>query len=255
MSKDGLNRRALGPAETAILIPVRLGGSRFPDKALKLLWGKPLFYWAYRAAVLSKVASVVRVIAGCSDVVRACMPMGVDCLLSHHSYPTGSDRLAGIFLVEPELFDTTKAIINLQCDEPQITTTDLTVLAQAVWESRSVQVATLATPLDYGRHDPNTVKVLVGWGDRALYFTRSTMPEQRLGCLAHVGVYAFRRTALESFGRYPRGRLEQSESLEQLRLIESGVPVSVVSISGNRRAVNSKEDLEWLEQQKSLATT
>jgi len=254
MSVDGLGRRALGPEDTAILIPVRLGGSRFPDKALKLLWGKPLFWWAYRAARQSKVASAVRVVTDSEEVADACHDLPAECHYWPQSKPTGSDRLAAV--LQSGAIDFAKIIINLQCDEPQITTTDLTVLARAVWESKSVQVATLATPLSCDRDDrsnPNTVKVLLDQRGRALYFTRAILPEHRKSCLAHVGVYAFRRSVLEAFGRYPRGNLEQAESLEQLRLLEEGIPIQIVEINGRRQAVNSKEDLEWLEQQKSPA--
>ena len=271
MSDHGATPRKLGREDTAILIPVRLGGSRFPDKALEALWGKPLFWWAYRAAQASGLAAAVRVITDSKSVFNCCMSFKpwIDCVRLDENHPTGSDRLASAIGGECARIDNlahlggnddpiekAKIIINLQCDDPQVTPNDLALLAHAMWDSKTVQVATLATPLhSEDRSNPNVVTVIVDRRDRALYFTRSIMPNQRQRCLHHLGVYAFRRGALESFGRYPRGHLERAESLEQLRLVEEGVPINVVRIEGQRRAVNVKEDLEWLQQQKSPATT
>ncbi len=257
MSDHGATPRKLGREDTAILIPVRLGGRRFPDKALETLWGEPLFLWAYRAAVVSNVARLVRVVTDSEAIASYCEFGGkeIDCWHFSREFPTGSDRLAAAVQVRAAYLQDTKIIINLQCDEPQVSPNDLALLAHAMWESKMVQVATLATPLtDDDRCYPNSVTVLVDRHDRALFFTRALMyPSQ--SSLHHVGVYAFRRGALEAFGRYPRGNLEQSESLEQLRLLEEGVPINVVRIEGQRKSVNSKEDLEWLQKQKSPATT
>lgn len=255
MSKDGLNRQGLGREQTAILIPVRLASSRFPGKPLKTLWGKPLFWWAYRAAVESGVASVVRVVTDSRDVNRACGGLEARCLyLPDDQYLTGSDRLAGALAQMPEY--NRQVIINLQCDEAQITPEDLTLLVHKIWESEAVQVATLACPLwDDEIFSTNATKVLLDHRDRALYFTRAEVATTVSSGLLHIGVYAYRRHALESFGRYPRGDLEVAENLEQLRLLEEGVPIDVVRIEGHRQAVNSKADLEWLQQQESPATT
>jgi 3-deoxy-manno-octulosonate cytidylyltransferase (CMP-KDO synthetase) len=244
MSRDGANPRDLGREEIAILLPVRLAGSRFPGKALEDLRGEPLFMWPYKAAARSGLADTVAVVTDSGQVWAEADLREVTTISRPEWAATGSDRLANV-LSEPS-FHKIKLIINLQADEPEVSPNDLRLLVDHMKNNRTCQVATLSCDLpEEDRTNPNVVKVLTDRYDNAVYFTRASVPKSQL-CRAHVGVYAYRRRVLEAFGRYPRGRLEQAENLEQLRLLEEGVPVAVIPLAGRRRSVNVPSDLESL---------
>lgn len=256
MSQDGCNPHPPDRDRIGILIPVRLESRRFAGKALKAVWGQPLLWWAYRAAVACKAAGLVRVVTDSPEVGVWCREHDVDCYHCALECPTGSDRLA-MALGRPESgLGHLDLIIDLQADEPQITAEDLSRLIRYMHDHRTVVVATYGAVLDQGSMtDPNAVKVLLDRHNHALYFTRAAVTFTPCRVFHHIGVYAYRRRILEAYGRYPRGQLEQAESLEQLRFLEEGIPVDVLTIGRQIRGVNTARDLEWLEQQESPAGT
>jgi 3-deoxy-manno-octulosonate cytidylyltransferase (CMP-KDO synthetase) len=154
-----------------------------------------------------------------------------------------------------------RVILDLQCDEPDLSAAEIARLLGYLAEHKSVLVATYAAPWpklgnpDHpGWDDWNEVKVLVDRYDRAIYFSRSPIADPE-SARKHVGAYCYRRGVLEAFGRYPRGDAEMAEGLEQLRLLDQGVPIHVLGLSRPVRSVNTEDDLAWFNSQSRPACT
>ena len=159
---------------------------------------------------------------------------------------TGSDRVyAAVRDVECEI------VVNLQGDEPALDPCAVGSLVALMREDTGLQMATLATPLssETEYRDPNVVKVVLGTGNRCLYFSRSPIPHLR-GCelneapvYRHAGVYGFRKELLARFTNWPQGRLEKAESLEQLRALERGVEIKAVVADWPNVAIDTPADI------------
>lgn len=233
----------------AILIPARMESKRLPGKPLVQVGGKPLVQWAWEAA--SAVSDYSAVVTDSREVEAWCRDFGARSCFVPDDLPTGSDRCAAAYhhgrLDAPEDWET---IINLQCDEPDITSEDLEWLI-ADHRNRLDNVTTFAyEPVDSDEFfDRNNVKVVLNQERDALYFSREPLP----GAMIHVGVYAYRPTYL--LGRYalkPPGRLEQIECLEQLRVLELGNSggmyrsdqIRVLNLGCPVRSINTPADVE-----------
>ena len=160
--------------------------------------------------------------------------------------------LAIASLVEVAVVDTCRAyadlIVNVQGAEPFQDATTIRNLV-AVFSNSEVKVASLMCVLDAGQvQNPNYVKVVVDKNRRAIYFSRSPIPYNREGRTItywkHMGVYAYRRDLLLSFTQWPKGHLEQIELLEQLRLVERGIPIQMVETTHQSIAIDTQEDLD-----------
>jgi 3-deoxy-manno-octulosonate cytidylyltransferase (CMP-KDO synthetase) len=139
-------------------------------------------------------------------------------------------------------------IVNVQGDEPFQDAKTLRDLV-AVFSNSEIEVASLMCVLDAGQvQNPNSVKVVVDKNFRAIYFSRSPIPYNREGIelfyWKHIGVYAYRREMLQTFTQWPKGHLEQVELLEQLRLVERGIPIQMVETTNLSIAIDTQEDLD-----------
>lgn len=179
---------------------------------------------------------------------------GGEAVMSPPSLPTGTDRVARV--VE-ELNLQEDIIMNLQGDEPLIDPVDLDRLIECFEEAPGLQMTSLMAPLHEEKdiNDPNQVKVVVNTENFALYFSRHSIPYWRrkqdvewtqrpAHYWLHLGVYAFDRFTLQRYACWPRSMLEVSESLEQLRALEHGVRMKMVSTSHPWPGVNTPEDVE-----------
>ncbi|RZJ93427.1 MAG: 3-deoxy-manno-octulosonate cytidylyltransferase [Brevundimonas sp.] len=230
-----------------ILIPARMGATRLPGKPLADIGGKPMIVRAYQAAEASGLP--VAVAAGDPEIVEAVEAAGGRAVLTDPSLPSGSDRIrAAIDAIDPEGdFD---AVVNLQGDMP-FADPGLAVACAAVLHSRpECDIATLVAPeLDVSdRSNPDVVKAVLALGEgqhaaRALYFTRSTLygdaPIWR-----HIGVYGYRREALDRFCAAPPSPLEKREKLEQLRALEMGLTIWAAVVAEAPLSVDNPADLE-----------
>lgn len=179
---------------------------------------------------------------------------GGEAVMSPPSLPTGSDRVARVI---EELNLEHEIVMNLQGDEPLIDPQDLNRLVECFEEAPGLQMTSLMAPLHDEKDvmDSNQVKVVVDHEDFALYFSRLPIPYWRrkedvewaqhpANYWLHLGVYAFSRITLQRYACWPRGMLEISESLEQLRALEHGVRIKMVSTSHPWPGVNTQEDVE-----------
>jgi 3-deoxy-manno-octulosonate cytidylyltransferase (CMP-KDO synthetase) len=227
-----------------IVIPARYEATRLPGKPLAEIQGKPMVQHVYERALKVPEAEVVLVATDNEKVMDAVRAFGGHCVMTSPDHPSGTDRLT-------EVINLTKAdmYINLQCDEPLIRPEDITKLAKGMWADSSVQVGTLCHPLPSKEATtPHTVKVVLASNGDALYFSRAPIPYPRnnatIEYLKHVGIYAYRREVLETYGNLPQPMIEQAEKLEQLRLLAAGFRIRVFKISPTGPGVDTPECLE-----------
>jgi len=233
------------------IIPARLGSTRFPGKVLASGTGWPLIRHvaegAWRASCIDRV-----VVATDDDRVRAAVEgFGGECVMTSTDHPNGTSRLAEAC----DLLGLTDAqvVVNVQGDEPEIEPSVIDA-AVAALSSGSAPVATVAAPFGPGEDpsNPNIVKVVRRTSGEALYFSRSLIPFDRDGTNAarphrHIGLYAYRRVFLRAYAGLAPTPLEESERLEQLRVLEHGyeIAVAVVNDAGAGRAgIDTREQYE-----------
>jgi len=229
-----------------ILIPARMAATRLPNKPLADIGGLPMIVRAYRQAALSGLP--VAVAAGDPEIVAAIEADGGVAVLTDPDLPSGSDRIrAALDAIDPDgIHD---AVINLQGDMPFADPGLATACAALLHGEPACDIATLIAPeADASdRTNPDVVKAVVALSGgehhgRALYFTRSTLfgdaPVWR-----HIGLYGYRRAALEQFCAAPPSPLERREKLEQLRALEMGLQIWAAVIDEAPLSVDNPDDL------------
>lgn len=226
-----------------VIVPARLAATRLPNKPLADVGGLPMIVRVLRRAEAAAVGPVV-VAAGDREIVQAVEAAGGRAVLTDPALPSGSDRvLAAVDAVDPDRRH--DLVINLQGDMPFV---DPQIVADAVALLRdrpACDVATVVTPeaSPGDRANPDVVKAILTEAGRALYFTRSTLygdaPVWR-----HVGIYGYRREALERFCAAPPSSLERREKLEQLRALELDLQIWATTAAEAPISVDTPADLE-----------
>ena len=233
------------------IIPARYASSRFPGKALADKTGKPLIQHVYEratAAALVEDAVIATDDQRIRDAVRA---FGGQAIMTRADHPNGTCRLA-----EAAEAVNADVIVNVQGDEPEIDPKmiDLTVqrlLDEPIGDPGASQIATLASP--FSRHedasDPHVVKVVIDQDRSALYFSRSLIPYDREGRgtnppLKHLGLYVYRREFLATYVSLPATPLEQTEQLEQLRVLEHGYSIAVAVGNAHFHGIDTPEQYD-----------
>ncbi|MBM3387901.1 MAG: 3-deoxy-manno-octulosonate cytidylyltransferase [Betaproteobacteria bacterium] len=239
-----------------VIIPARLASTRLPDKPLADLAGLPMVVRVAQQAQHSSAAQVV-VAADDDRIVQACREHGVMALLTRQDHPSGSDRVAQACALLGCSAD--EVVVNLQGDEPLMDPELLDACARTLQDSPACVMATAAHPLDSEADwlSPNVVKVVLDARGRAMYFSRSPLPawrDRRSGqalyeapspVLRHIGLYAYRAGFLLGFPELAPSPLEQSEMLEQLRVLWHGFGMAVhVTDRCPHAGVDTPQDLE-----------
>ena len=229
------------------VIPARLRSTRLPGKVLREVAGRPLIVRVYEAAKRSRALADVLVATDAQEVVDTCVRFRVPAVLTSSQHPSGTDRVWEI--AQSRAAD---IYVNIQGDEPLITPGHIERLVAPFLAHRETQVTTLKIRLLPDEADnPNVNKVVCGTDGRALYFSKYPIPYDRDGRgvvrFKHIGLYAYRRAALEAFHRLPPSPLEQTEKLEQLRFLENGIPIIVVETDEPTIGVDTEEDLRAVE--------
>lgn len=220
-----------------VAIPARFGATRLPGKPLLSLAGEPMLLHVVRCALAAGVQQVV-VATDDERIARALAGQPVTVCMTSPSHASGTDRLAECARLLGWPGD--RIVVNLQGDEPFAPPEGIRAVARTLAES-GAEMATLAIPIEDNDtlFDPNAVKVACDSRGNALYFSRAPIPWNRdrfvvdrvsppaPGALRHIGIYAYRARFLARFADMPRGRLEQLESLEQLRALEAGTRIAV----------------------------
>lgn len=231
-----------------VVIPSRLAASRLPDKPLADIHGEPMIVHVWRRAIEAGIGPVV-VAAADAAIAEAVTAAGGRAVLTDPALPSGSDR-AWHALGEVDPAGHHDAVVNLQGDLPTIEPAALAAVIGPLGTA-DVDIATLATEIvsEEERENPNVVKAVMGLVPgrrcgRALYFTRATAPWGNGPLYHHIGVYAFRRPALERFVSLPPGILERRERLEQLRALEAGMRIDVALVDTVPIGVDTPADLD-----------
>jgi len=233
--------------DAIVLIPARMAASRLPGKPLADIAGKPMIVHVADRAADAEVGPVW--VATDSEVIAASVQAaGHRAVMTRADHQSGSDR---IFEALETADDTRTAerIVNLQGDLPTIEPATIRAALSAL-DDPAVDIATVAVEIsdEHERSDPNVVKVVgTPVGDRmlrALYFTRATAPSGDGPLYHHVGLYAYRRSALEKFVKLKPSLLERRERLEQLRALEAGMRIDVAIVDAVPLGVDTPADLE-----------
>jgi 3-deoxy-manno-octulosonate cytidylyltransferase (CMP-KDO synthetase) len=230
-----------------ILIPARMASTRLPGKPLADIGGLPMIAQVARRAAESG-AGEIAIATDSSEVARAVEALGFTAVMTATSHQSGSDRIFEALqtLDADGRFET---IVNLQGDLPTI---DPSLIARAanVLEEGDADIATLGVEIEdeAEKTNPNVVKIvgspLAPDRLRALYFTRATAPWGEGPLYHHIGIYAYRRFALERFVSMPPSVLEQREKLEQLRALEGGMRIDVAVVDTVPLGVDTPADLD-----------
>ena len=233
-------------ADILIVIPARLGATRLPGKPLADIAGAPMIVHVLRRAEAANLGPVV-VATDARDIEAAVQKAGGRAVMTSPDHGSGSDR---IFEAVGKVDRQGRAgiIVNLQADLPTIAPSDIAASLTPLSDA-AVDIATLAAEISNTaeRDDPNVVKV-VGTSVardrlRALYFTRAAAPWGEGPLYHHIGLYAFRRAALERFVKLPPSPLEKREKLEQLRALEAGMRIDVSIVDSVPLGVDTPADL------------
>lgn len=227
------------------VIPARFASTRLPGKPLKDIQGLPMIVRVYERARQAR-RLLDTVVATDDERIKAALEAaGGKAVMTRADHPTGTDRLAEVAEKYPDV----DIILNVQGDEPLIDPALIDELAAAFDGEPELAMATVATPIEdeAERDNPNNVKVVLDKRGYALYFSRSRIPYPRKAgapVYKHIGIYAYRRDFLLAYARLAPTPLEESESLEQLRALENGCRIKVITTNRKFVGVDTEEDLK-----------
>ncbi len=230
------------------MIPARYGATRFPAKLMQDLCGKPVIVHTYQRVADTNLFDQVYVVTDDDRIEKAIHEVGGKVIRSQKEHNSGSDRLA-----EASKDLEVDIIVNVQGDEPFTDAENLKKVIDIFTNDsqRNIAVASLmeciTNPEDIA--NPNNVKVVVNKFNEALYFSRSVIPFPRDPNIAvpyykHIGIYAYRKDALQQFTQLPPSLLEETEKLEQLRYLENGFKIRLALTNIPTIGIDTPEDLE-----------
>ena len=231
--------------KTAIIIPARYGSSRLEGKPLLEVGGKPVIQWVYEKAKQSKYADMIIVATDDKRIYDCVQGFGGVAEMTSVEHKCGSDRIMEVVSRHPEI----GYICNLQGDEPLIKPESIDAVIENVINDDKADISTLIreiTPIE--ADNPNLVKCVVDINGFALYFSRSKIPFERNEGISkfygHLGIYGYKRKALETMTNLPQTMLEKTESLEQLRALENGMHIKTSVVDFVPVGIDTREDLE-----------
>jgi len=229
--------------KSVAVIPARLASTRLPRKMLRELAGKPLVGWVYEAVRSSPLLSDAIIATDSEEILDTCHRHGWKVQMTSATHHSGTERVHEISsVVAADVY------VNVQGDEPLVRPEQIATLLN-VMKDQSVQVGTAKTRCAAEEIlNPNAVKIVTAADGRALYFSRATIPFDRDGSqpqyFKHLGLYAYRKAALDLFVSKPESTLEKSERLEQLRFLENGISIYVGETPFDSIGVDTEEDLQ-----------
>lgn len=231
--------------KVAVIIPARMASTRFPNKPLVEICGKPMIQWVYERATECESVSSVLVATCDQQIVDRVIAFGGKAVMTSDTHTSGTDRIAeAAKCVEADI------IVNVQGDEPLIEPTNIELVYKALLADSEASMSSMMYAINEAEAlNPNLVKVVVNRLSRAMYFSRSPLPYQRtplerLPIFGHAGIYAYRRDFLFEYSSLAPTPLEKSESLEQLRALEHGYFIAMSQTDTRPIGVDTPEDME-----------
>jgi 3-deoxy-manno-octulosonate cytidylyltransferase (CMP-KDO synthetase) len=225
------------------IIPARLESTRLPRKMLREIAGKPLVGWTYEAVRSSLLLTDVIIATDSEEIREVCRAHGWKVQMTLPTHRSGTERVHEISQsIEAEIY------VNVQGDEPLVRPEQIATLLD-VMNGPAVQVGTVKTVCPREEiGNPNAVKVVTAPDGHALYFSRAPIPFDRDGIgshyFKHLGIYGYRKSALDLFVSQPESALEKTERLEQLRFLENGVAIYVRETLFDSVGVDTEDDLQ-----------
>ena len=228
------------------VIPARLASTRLARKVLRSIAGRPMIAWVFEAAIACPQLDRVVIATDSDEVAELCHRNQWPVQLTSADLPSGTDRTHAVAQQIPA-----EVYVNIQGDEPLLKPEHLTALLRP-FAQLHVEVSTLkvlCSPENIP--NPNAVKVVTAADGRALYFSRATIPYDRDNgspqYWKHIGLYAYRKAALQRFPTLPVSSLELTERLEQLRFLENNIDIYVEPTGFDTIGVDTEEDLRRVE--------
>lgn len=234
--------------KTIAMIPARYEATRFPQKLMQDLCGRPVIVRTYEAAVATGLFDAVYVVTDSEVIEQSILDAGGKAVRSAKEHSCGSDRIAEA--VEPMDID---IVVNVQGDEPFTNKKDMERVLDVFYgtDAGKIDLASIMTPISDLEeiNDPNNVKVIVDQHDFALYFSRSPIPylrdkSERVTYYKHKGIYAFRKQAILDFYQLPMRGLETAEKIECIRYLEYGRTIKMVRSNSIALGIDTPADLE-----------
>ncbi|MBV9494599.1 MAG: 3-deoxy-manno-octulosonate cytidylyltransferase [Acidobacteria bacterium] len=234
--------------DACIVVPARYGSTRFPGKPLVPIAGVSLIQRVYERAIGSRRASAVYIATDDERIADHVRGFGGRFVAPDGDYQSGTDRIAAALpMIEQQEGKRFEIIVNVQGDEPLIDIGTVDALIDLL-VANETEMGTLASPLetDEEHQARDIVKVVMDDRNVALYFSRAPIGSRETA-LRHIGVYAYRRAAIEQFVSLPPSPLERAESLEQLRALQRGFRIAVLKTSKPHLGVDRPEDVARVE--------
>lgn len=236
--------------KTAIIIPARYASTRLPGKPLQIIGDKPMILHVAEQASLTKGVDEVWIATDSKEIFNVVKSSGFNVTITDENHQTGTDRIA-----EANKKIGADLVINVQGDEPFINPETIEEALIPLQANKSIHMSTLATPFlsDSEIKNPNYVKVVTDFNQKALYFSRSVIPFSRdnkedlssgYPYLRHIGLYVYRKEVLDHLSSLKPVELETTEKLEQLRALYYGYNIAVVRVNEIALSVDTPEDLE-----------
>lgn len=233
------------------IIPARYASTRLPRKMLLNETGKPLIVHTYESAVKAKIPAGVCVATDNDEIFNAVTQFGGQAIMTSPDCASGTDRLAEVARKMPDV----DIFVNVQGDEPDMNPDTIDRCAQLLIDNPNAVMSTMAIPIRVKEKvfDPNCVKVVFDKSGRAMYFSRSPIPCARTWSdellsvspalyWQHLGIYAYRQEFLLQLGQMPTSPIENTEKLEQLRVLDAGYSIMVGEADGCAIGIDTIED-------------
>lgn len=234
------------------IIPARLGSTRLPEKMLITIDGKPLIQHTYENALKCEVLNEVVVATDDRSIYDTINSFGGQVVMTSKDCLSGSDRLAEAVRDNPR-FNDIDIIVNIQGDEPKISSETIAAVAKALVDDNEFQVSTACVKIqnEEDAFNRSIVKCVKGCNGQALYFSRAMIPHGKKGAFneeisyyKHLGIYAYRKDFLLKYLELPPTPLQIAEDLEQLKILEHGVGIFVVEVFHDSVGIDTLEDLK-----------
>ena len=226
-----------------IIIPVRLASTRLPNKPLADILGKTMTHRVFLKAKESDIGDVLIACDG-EEIANEAKKIDADYIITDANLPSGTDR---IYAATQKLKKNYDIIINLQGDLPNVDPTILQKCTQLLIDNPNFDIATPVTKITDPKEmqDPNIVKADFNLKTKqANYFYRQAKPASDQNYYHHIGIYAYRKSALEKFVHLPQSKNEQEAKLEQLRALDNNLNIGIQIVDGNPLSVDTTEDLQ-----------
>ncbi len=235
------------PPAATIVIPTRLGSTRFPGKALVAETGRPLVLHVADRAAQATTARRIIVAAPDPEILEVVSEAGFEAMETREDHPNGTSRLAEVVEQLGTAILPDSIVVNVQGDEPEIDPGAIDAVVSALHDDPEAEMATVASAFadDEDPTDPNVVKIVISETGRAIYFSRALVPADRDGIgiqrWRHVGLYAYRADFLTRFAAWPECELERTERLEQLRVLAHGGTIAVARFDQRGGGIDTPE--------------